>query len=133
MIVAGTRPEGAASFVRGLNNRFSPLLADRAPRRPVIRLDTTTQRAEMGYLKPAALAREFGRFSRGQGLLGIGRTAQEGDFLARIEEYRDARARVAELGLQIYQVNQREFNVGLIPRSRVRAEFPLHGPMEVFV
>ncbi|GEM_PF-4093559 len=133
MRIPGQSVAGALGLVEGLNGRFSPLYADRAPRRPTIRLDMTTQRAEMGYLKPVALARDFGELSRQRGLEGIGRTAEEGDFLSRIEDYGDARERVAQLGLRIYQLIEREFNVGLMPRSRVRAEFPLRGPMEIVV
>lgn len=132
-MVLGQITSSQINLVEMLNRQFSPLYADQAPRRPTIRLDMTTQREEMGYMKPVALARDWGALSRQRGLEGIGRTAEEGDFLGRIEEYRDARERIAQLGLRIYQLNEREFNVGLMPRSRVRADFPLRGPMEIFI
>ena len=124
---------GAASFASTITERRNPMPATRGPRFTVVDVDTTQQRREIGYRKPVDMAKHLGNKNRQRTMEGIARIAQQGTHMGRIEEYDDARQRLSQLGRRAFEMfNDKEFEVGLKPKSRIDIQVREVGPIDVF-
>lgn len=84
-----------------------------------IRCDATQCRAEIGLLNPVAFSRQNAQEGFRESMAYIGRVAQKGDMMARIDKY-DISSVMAQLGAQAFE--QHQFNVDRIPKSPVEVE-----------